>query len=379
MSIRSTGILRMVSIVAVAASAACTNSNPAQPSQSADVVADAALTASIIAPRPLAPANNSAVVFSSQPVTLTVLNAIVTRGTDTTYTFEVATDSGFSTKAQTKDNVAQGSNGQTSVRLDALASNRDYYWHTRATGGGTTGVFGSTFKFTVGPAIVVNAPSPISPLTNTTTSPRPALRVTNATRSGPTGAITYRFEVANSSAFTGIVASSTVSEGVNETGFIPSSDLPQSSTLFWRAFAIDASNGITSDPSAVQSFTAKSFSQAESLAAQLGQTLWPGITPPGTVGHATMGTEWNIATRRYVPGNVLFQSPDIEMARIFDLLDRGFDPGAVSSWLNANGYPSQVLWYPPPEKAVLGLQYVYIASRNKITVNGIWDIVTRVE
>ena len=369
----------MVSVAAGLASAACTSTNPAQPSPSADLVADAALTASIIAPRPQSPANGSAVQFAAQPVTLTVLNAIVTRPTDLTYTFEVATDAAFATKVQTKDGVAQGANGQTSVRLDQLAASRDYYWHARAAGGGTTGAFGSAYKFTVGAAITVNAPSPISPLTNSTTSPRPTLRVTNATRSGPTGAITYRFEIANSSAFSGIIASTTVSEGINETGFTPTGDLPNNQLLFWRAVAIDATNNITSGASSVQSFTTKSFSQAEALAAQLGQPLWPGQQPTGTVGHATMGNEWSLGTRYYAPGNVFFQSPDIEMARIFDLLDRGMAPDDVSGWLNSHGYPSQVLWYPPPEKGVLGLQYVYIASRNKVTVNGIWDVVTRVE
>jgi hypothetical protein len=37
------------------------------------------------------------------------------------------------------------------------------------------------------------------------------------------------------------------------------------------------------------------------------------------------------------------------------------------------------LWYPPPEKAVIGLHYVYLASRGKVVVNSIWDIVVRVE
>jgi hypothetical protein len=129
----------------------------------------------------------------------------------------------------------------------------------------------------------------------------------------------------------------------------------------------------------VQSFTTRQLSQAEVVAQQLGQPLWPGVFPPGDTGHATMGTGWNIATLHYVPGNVFFQSPDIEMLRFFDLFDRGYHPEAATAWMNANGYPTQGLWYPPPEKAVLGLRYVYIASRDKIFVNGTWDVVLRVE
>jgi hypothetical protein len=107
--------------------------------------------------------------------------------------------------------------------------------------------------------------------------------------------------------------------------------------------------------------------------------------PPGDAGHATMGNDpafgvgWRIQTQYYYPGNVYFQSPDIEMLRFFDLFDRGFDPDSAVAWMKANGYPTNALWYPPPEKAVLGLKYVYIAARGKVAVNGIWDIVVRVE
>ena len=74
-----------------------------------------------------------------------------------------------------------------------------------------------------------------------------------------------------------------------------------------------------------------------------------------------------------------FQSPDPEMLRVFDLLDRGFDPDGAAVWMNTNGYPTAALWYPPPEKGVIGLQYVYLAARGKNPVNGTWDVVLRVE
>jgi len=110
-----------------------------------------------------------------------------------------------------------------------------------------------------------------------------------------------------------------------------------------------------------------------------------GATPPGTVGHATMGNDpafgvgWHIQTLHYVPRDVTFRSPDIEMARLFDLFDRGYHPEDAITWMKTNGYPTEAAWYPPPDKAVLGLQYVYIASRGKVFVNGTWDVVLRVE
>ena len=356
------GILSLAGLIAAAA---CTSS-------------PATATVSTVAPQLLTPGNGAQLLNQSQPITLVVQNAAGSKA-GTTYTFEVASDVAFTTKVQTKDGIVEGSSGQTSVRLDALPAAKDYYWRARAQAPGGTGAFSDLFKFTIGAAVTLAAPAPIGPLTNAETTPRPALRVTNASRSGSAGAITYKFEIARDSAFGSIIVSGTNTEGINETGFIPTSDLPTRVLLFWRAMAIDAANSITSSPSSVQSFTALPLSQAETVAQQLGIVLWPGNVPPGSVGHATMGDNWQVQTLHYLPGNVFFQSPDAEMLRIFDLLDRGFDPDGAAGWMNTNGYPTAALWYPPPEKAVIGLQYVYLASRNKVFVNGTWEVVLRVE
>lgn len=355
----------LLSLAALLAAAGCTK-NSTSPT-----------AVSTAAPQLLTPANGAQIANQTQPVTLVVQNAAGSKA-GTTYTFEVASDVAFTTKVQTKDGIAEGS-GQTSVKLDALPAAKDYYWRAKAQAPGGTGVFSDLFKFTVGAAITLNAPSPIGPLTNSDTTPRPALRVSNAVRTGATGAITYKFEIARDSGFASIVVTGTNNEGVNETGFIPTADLPTRALLYWRATATDGANSVTSAPSVVQSFTPLPWSQAETVAQQLGVVLWPRNVPPNAVGHATMGENWQIQTLHYRPGNVFFQSPDLEMLRIFDLLDRGFDPDGAAAWMNSNGYPTAALWYPPPEKAVIGLQYVYLASRNKVFVNGTWDIVLRVE
>jgi hypothetical protein len=323
------------------------------------------------------PTNGAQIPNQGQPVTLVVLNASGSAA-GTTYTFEVASDIGFTTKVQTKDGISAGITGQTSAQLDPLPAQKDYYWRARAQAPGATGTFSDPFKFTIGGAISLGAPLPIGPLTNAETTSRPALRVSNVSRTGPTGPISYRFEIARDSGFMSLVVTGNNVEGVNETGFIPTIDLPTRALLFWRAFAIDSANAVTSQSSTVQSFTPMP-SQAENVARQLGVALWPGIKPPGTVGQATMGDNWQIQTLHYLPANVLFQSPDVEMLRIFDLLDRGFDPEGAAAWMNSNGYPTAALWYPPPEKAVIGLKYVYLASRNKVFVNGIWEVVLRAE
>jgi hypothetical protein len=355
----------VLSLAALLAAAACT-SNPVAPA------------VSTAAPQQLTPSNGAQIANQAQPVTLVVQNAAASKA-GTVYTFEVASDVAFTTKVQTKDGVAEGSGGQTSVRLDPLPAAKDYYWRARAQAPGGTGVFSDLFKFTIGGAITLAGPVPIGPLTNAETTPRPALRVSNASRSGSSGAITYKFEIARDSGFGSIVVTGTNTEGINETGFIPTSDLPTRVLLFWRATASDAANGVTSSPSAVQSFTPQPWSQAETLAQQLRVVLWPVTQPPGSVGHATMGDNWDVQTMHYRPGNVFFQSPDVEMLRLFDLLDRGMDPDGAIGWMKTNGYPTAALWYPPPEKAVIGLQYVYLASRNKVVVNGTWEVVLRVE
>jgi hypothetical protein len=358
---------RFVGVVCVAAScaaAACAKS-PSAPT-----------AAPISAPTLFKPVNGSLVANQTQPVTLIVENATSSKA-GTTYTFEVASDVGFTTKVQTKD-VPEGTTGQTTVQLDPLPAAKDYFWRARAQATGATGTFTDPFKFTVGAAVTLGTPAAISPLTNAETTPRPTLRVTNASRTGPTGPITYKFDIARDLSFNAIVLSGTNSEGVNETGFIVTSDLPLRVPLFWRATATDTANAVsTSSP--VQSFTALPPSQADTVAQQLGVVLWPGRVPPGSAGHATMGDNWQIQTLHYLPGNVFFQSPDVEMLRIFDLLDRGFDPDGAAGWMNSNGYPTAALWYPPPEKGVIGLQYVYLASRNKVFVNGTWEVVLRVE
>lgn len=245
----------VLALSALCAAGACSNkTSPASPSTAAVEAVDQSLTASVVTPRPLTPLHGASIANLAQPVTLVVQNAIVTKPGGTTYTFEIATDAAFSAKVQTKDAVAEGTGGQTSVKLDTLAPATDYYWRARATAGGTTGVFGAVFKLTIGPAISINAPVPIAPVNGAATGARPALRAANATRTGPAGSISYRFEIATTSTFSSIIVSATTSEGVNETGYIPTADLPIGTTLFWRVTAIDPANDISSPASTPQSF-----------------------------------------------------------------------------------------------------------------------------
>ena len=254
MSVQAVATVLSVAL-AIVVGACTSSSNPVQPSGTTTPVVAEPTTASVASPRPLLPANNAQIRYLDQPVTIVAQNAIVTQSGPTTYSFEVATDAGFAAKVQTRDGVAEGTGGQTSLRLDQLAPARDYYWHARATSGGTTGVFGAAYKFTMGAQIIINPPVGLTPAAGAQTNARPSFTFTNAPRQGPAGVITYRFEISTTSTFSPILVTATVSEAATPTTtFTPTGDLPAETTLFWRVTAIDAVNGLTTAPSATLSF-----------------------------------------------------------------------------------------------------------------------------
>jgi hypothetical protein len=341
------------------------NSNPATPSGSSS------LTASVAAPRAVSPAGDAVIKNGDQPVTLVVQNAVSTQATST-YTFEVATDSAFAAKVQVKDGVAQGSGGQTAVKLDTLPAGHDYFWRARATSGGTTGVFGTVYKFAIGPAVSIDPPVPVGPLSGTVSSGWPAFTVLNSTRSGPAGALVYRFEIANNPNFSPISVSGTVPEGASRTSFLPPrSQAPSGpTTLYWRAVAIDQASNVTSPASAAISFAYRNPTRQSDLAAEQGLALWPGAQPTGNNGNAVMGANWETATIVSFDG-VRHVKPTIDELRVFDLIDRGYDPGAAINWMNANGYPTVGVYYSSVQ--VIGFPFEYMAL-----VNGQWELVIRV-
>jgi hypothetical protein len=98
--------------------------------------------------------------------------------------------------------------------------------------------------------------------------------------------------------------------------------------------------------------------------------LWTGPQPPGTTGHAVIGDNWQVQTLTAYSG-VAFVSPTLEEMRVFDLLDRGFDPQGALDWLNGNGYPTSAAYYPAIN--VIGFPTEYMAF-----INGRWDLVVRV-
>jgi hypothetical protein len=182
----------------------------------------------------------------------------------------------------------------------------------------------------------------------------------------------YRFEISANASFAPLLASGTVNETPNRTSFIPSNSQAPTvqTTLFWRATAIDQSNNISSPSSTAQSFTFAMPTRQAQLAAQEGIVLWSGVQPPGTTGRASLGDNWDVQSVVSFNG-VPHVSPTQEELQVFDLIDRGMDPGAALGWMNSNGYATVAVYYSGAQ--VIGFPYEYMAL-----VKGRWDLVTRV-
>ena len=248
--------LAAMAAVCLAAAACSKSSSPTQPTTAATTATaeSAAATASVTVPRAVSPAAGASIRNVDQPVTLVVANAVITQSATATYTFEVSTDSGFATKAYSKTGVAAGASGQTSLTIDKIPAGTSYFWHARADGGGTSGPFSAARAFTIGPAITIDSATLVSPISGAATGARPTFTVTNATRSGPIGALTYRFEIATNGAFSPLLVSGTVNEGTSRTTFTPSIDLPAETTLFWRVTVSDLANGVSGPTTLAASF-----------------------------------------------------------------------------------------------------------------------------
>jgi len=255
----------------VIATVACEKSSPARPSdvetttQTASV-ADAKTGVTLTTPAAVSPDNNKQFRNAEQPVTLTVRNAVTTGTTALTYTFEVASDAAFANKVFSKDGVAETS-GQTSLKIDRLAADKNYFWRAHANSGSLTGPNSAPRAFTIGPEVILQQPALASPGNNGSASGTPTLIVNNVARSGPAGQVFYRFEVATDAGFGTLAFVGTVAEQAGgQTSF--SVNVPANTpagNYFWRVQASDPSNGVTSAFSSVFSFRFQPFDMRQAI------------------------------------------------------------------------------------------------------------------
>src|SRR5476649_963033 len=150
----------------------------------------------ISAPKMLEPIAGSKISIEKQPVTLLIENASSNGVRPLNYSFDIATDAAFSNKVFSRDAIAQGDGGRTSLRMtDTLATGHTYYWRARAQDGANTGPYATALSFDIFTPIVIDVPVLKSPAPNATVLEiRPKFTVGDAARSGPVGAITYLIE-----------------------------------------------------------------------------------------------------------------------------------------------------------------------------------------
>lgn len=204
----------------------------------------------ISAPGLLEPSQGFKFKESEQPIKLVVQNATTSGVRPLTYSFEVASDSSFSTKVFSRSGVAPG-DGKTSVVIDRLEIGHTYAWRAWAEDGANTGDKAAA-AFEIFPKASVAPPAPAAPANNeNVSSVTPTIVVRNASTVGPVGYLSYEFQVAGDQTFGHLVAAGIVNEGSGQTTF-NSSTLASGTTFFWRVRAGDSET--MSSWSTVQAF-----------------------------------------------------------------------------------------------------------------------------
>jgi len=267
---RSLGICSALALILAAT--ACEKKSPSSPSENnvspeTTAVTNAATGITLTTPIAVTPTANQQIRNVEQPVTLVVRNAASTGTTPLTYTFEIATDIGFASRVYTKESVPEGSGGQTSLRTDRITPDKTYFWRARAVSGSQQGPNSVTRSFTIGPEVILQTPVLFSPGNNDTASGNPTLIVNNVSRTGPAGQVFYRFEVAQTSAFSSLGFVQTIAEqggGRTQVTVQVPANTP-AGNYFWRVQASDPSNGVTSSFSSTFQFRYQPFDMRNAI------------------------------------------------------------------------------------------------------------------
>ena len=247
------------------------------------------------APQASTPANGASIAYASQPVTLTIANAVRAGSATATYSVEVATDSGFGNKVFTKDSIAEGSSGTTSIALSSLNGGTTYYWHSAATIDGVKGAMSTARTFTVQPNVVISPPTPGFPADGGTASDaRPIFSVQNVAVTGPAGPIAYEFQVATDSSFQSILASSgpVPEQSGGTTSWQSTVDLVAGSYV-WRARGTDPQNNVQGPFSDPATFTLVPFDMRKAV-------IWDNPPDLGSWAETANITQVNLTTGRIV-------------------------------------------------------------------------------
>jgi hypothetical protein len=308
----------LAATLSLTACSASKSSTPLSPS-----IAGAIPGVEISSPKMLEPTAGIRISVEKQPVTLLIENAGSNGPRPLSYSFDIATDTAFSNVVFSRQGVAPGEAGRTSLRMsDALATGRTYYWRVRAQDGANIGPYATPAAFTIFTPIVIEVPGLSAPAPNSTVaSLRPTFTIANAPRSGPVGAINYLIELADSDSFANKVAAWNAAEAPNTTSTPSPLDLGYGKVYYWHVRAYD--------PTTVGPW---SNTQAFQTLAEPAPVNTPGApTPTGPAPND--GINLNTATIHNSPGDVANWRVTTTLSRL-DLLPSGahvvFDK--QSSW-----------------------------------------------
>jgi hypothetical protein len=246
-----TTVTRLMCIAALAALGACETEKSLTPTS--PNVAGPIAGVNITTPSPVSPANG-AEILNTETLRLVFGNASSNSERRFWYIVELAADAGFNTKLFTNPRVAPAEGQQTSVIVDVrLGAEATYYWRVKADDGANASDYSPVAHFDIVVPVVVEAPSPASPVNGETTSDNtPNLVVNNGRVQGRAGTVQYRFEVATDQAFSNIISVAYVPRSGGGTTTHSSAPLPAGATLFWRVWATNGQ--LINGPSAVQIF-----------------------------------------------------------------------------------------------------------------------------
>ena len=279
---------------------------------------------SITAPVLVEPAQGFRVKESQQPIKLVIENSTTTGVRPVSYSFEVATDSGFQTKVYARSGVPQAGGGRTSVTVDRLDLGRAYYWRVQADDGANQSTY-STASFEVLPKPFLEPPVPLTPVNDAAASRRPELKVQNSRRNEAIGFLVYGFQISSNASFTALVSAGFRDEGGGTTEYIPDADLPASTTFYWRSASTDGDS--TSAWSGAQTFRTSGASPSPGPA--------PGPAPGGPCNSSNPQTIVQCERSKF--GSLDENSVIQFLIQVADSLNRNNIPGGRFGLLRKDG------------------------------------------
>jgi hypothetical protein len=240
--LRQSALWVAVATVLAVGAAACgvdKSENPTSPS-----VAGPIAGVSITTPALVEPAANKQFAVSELPVKLTIQNSTTNGQRPVSYTFEVATDSAFTSKILTKSGIQPGANGQTTLILVdvPLEAGKTYYWRAWADDGANQSKPADARAFSVY-QLTISVPNLISPTEGQQIiDPPVTFAVQNSTTNGQRPLV-YIFDIAADAGFSSIVYTTgpagVPQGGDGQTKVAVDKPLELGKSYYWRAKATD--------------------------------------------------------------------------------------------------------------------------------------------